>query len=69
MYVDADAKWLIGWRFNDPSVQIDIKLWPFEVISGPGDKPMIVVNYKGAGGEWVPAWSKTPERAGVNRPC
>lgn len=31
----------------DASVQSDIKLWPFKVISGPGDKPMIVVQYKG----------------------
>ncbi|CAI9782212.1 unnamed protein product [Fraxinus pennsylvanica] len=41
------AKRLIGRRFSDASVQSDIKLWPFKVISGPGDKPMIVVNYKG----------------------
>ncbi|CAL5352413.1 unnamed protein product [Camellia sinensis] len=25
----------------------DVKLWPFKVIAGPGDKPMIVVQYKG----------------------
>ncbi|XLR28312.1 hypothetical protein S83_056212 [Arachis hypogaea] len=24
-----------------------VKLWPFKVIPSPGDKPMIVVNYKG----------------------
>uniref|UniRef100_A0A1D1ZI03 Heat shock cognate protein n=1 Tax=Anthurium amnicola TaxID=1678845 RepID=A0A1D1ZI03_9ARAE len=42
-----DAKRLIGRRFSDPSVQDDIKLWPFKVIAGPGDKPMIVVQYKG----------------------
>jgi len=24
-----------------------MKLWPFKVVAGPGDKPMIVVNYKG----------------------
>ncbi|CAA6654953.1 unnamed protein product [Spirodela intermedia] len=42
-----DAKRLIGRRFTDASVQSDIKLWPFKVISGPGDKPMIVVQYKG----------------------
>ncbi|KAL1817731.1 hypothetical protein DCAR_0522206 [Daucus carota subsp. sativus] len=42
-----DAKRLIGRRFNDPSVQSDMKLWPFKVIPGPGEKPMIVVNYKG----------------------
>ncbi|XP_075669174.1 heat shock cognate 70 kDa protein-like [Castanea sativa] len=42
-----DAKRLIGRRFSDPLVQNDINLWPFKVIKGPGDKPMIVVNYKG----------------------
>jgi hypothetical protein len=41
------AKRLIGRRFYDPSVQSVMKLWLFKVISGPGDKPMIVVNYKG----------------------
>ncbi|XP_010251949.1 PREDICTED: heat shock cognate 70 kDa protein-like [Nelumbo nucifera] len=34
-------------RFSDPSVQCDMKLWPFKIIAGPGDKPMIVVHYKG----------------------
>ncbi|XVF83644.1 hypothetical protein PTKIN_Ptkin16aG0506400 [Pterospermum kingtungense] len=42
-----DAKRLIGRRFSDPSVQDDLKRWPFKVIAGAGDKPMIVVNYKG----------------------
>ena len=38
---------MIGRRFSDPLVQSDINLWPFKVIEGPSDKPMIVVNYKG----------------------
>ncbi|CAN6280786.1 unnamed protein product [Urochloa humidicola] len=42
-----DAKRLIGRRFSDASVQSDIKMWPYKVIAGPGDKPMIVVQYKG----------------------
>ncbi|KAF8657008.1 hypothetical protein HU200_060341 [Digitaria exilis] len=43
----ADSKRLIGRRFSDDSVQRDIKLWPFKVISGTNDKPMIVVQYMG----------------------
>jgi len=42
-----DAKRLIGRKFNDPIVQADIKLWPFKVVAGAGDKPMIEVNFQG----------------------
>jgi len=42
-----DAKRLIGRKFADKDVQADAKLWPFKVESGVGDKPMIVVQYKG----------------------
>jgi len=42
-----DAKRLIGRKFQDKIVQADIKLWPFKVESGPGDKPLIVVKFKG----------------------
>lgn len=49
-----DAKRLIGRRFSDLSVQSDMKLWPFRVISGQGDKPMIVVRYKGEDKQFAP---------------
>ncbi|KAF7116037.1 hypothetical protein RHSIM_Rhsim01G0035600 [Rhododendron simsii] len=42
-----NVKRLIGRRFSDPSVQSDIRLLPFKVTPGPGDHPMIVVNFKG----------------------
>ncbi|XP_061342665.1 heat shock 70 kDa protein-like isoform X1 [Gastrolobium bilobum] len=42
-----DAKRLIGRRFSDPLVQQDMKVWPFKVVPGTRDKPMIVVTYKG----------------------
>ena len=42
----TDVKRLIGRRFNDSSVQNDMKLWPFKVTSDSDDRPKIVVNYK-----------------------
>lgn len=42
-----DAKRLIGRKFSDPIVQKDIRIWPFKLESGPDDKPLIVVKYKG----------------------
>ncbi|KAH3760412.1 heat shock protein [Pelomyxa schiedti] len=41
-----DAKRLIGRRFSDPSVQSDMKHWPFTVVN-QGDKPVIQVTFKG----------------------
>lgn len=41
-----DAKRLIGRRFDDPSVQSDMKHWSFEVVDA-GGKPKISVEYKG----------------------
>merc|ERR1719263_224055 len=41
-----DAKRLIGRRFTDASVQHDMKLWPFKIISADG-KPNIEVQSMG----------------------
>jgi L1 cell adhesion molecule like protein len=41
-----DAKRLIGRKFDDISVQNDMKHWPFQVIN-VGNKPMIQVEFKG----------------------
>jgi L1 cell adhesion molecule like protein len=42
-----DAKRLIGRKFTDQVVKDDMKHWPFKVESSAGDKPIIVVDYKG----------------------
>ncbi|KAI5006474.1 hypothetical protein ZWY2020_033717 [Hordeum vulgare] len=42
-----DVKRLIGRHFSDASVQGDINMWPFKVVSGSSDRPMIVVQYRG----------------------
>ena len=42
-----DAKRLIGRKFDDPSVQSDMKHWPFTLKSGTEGKPVIEVEYKG----------------------
>ncbi|CAG0889976.1 unnamed protein product [Darwinula stevensoni] len=42
----AHAKRLIGRKFDDPSIQHDLKHWPFTVFSD-GGKPKIRVAYKG----------------------
>jgi len=42
-----DAKRLIGRKFQDPAVQADMKGWPFKVVKGPDEKPMIEVSCQG----------------------
>ncbi|UYV74514.1 Hsc70-4 [Cordylochernes scorpioides] len=51
--LSPDAKRLIGRRFDDPSVQSDMKHWPFTVISD-GGKPKIQVEYKGENKTFYP---------------
>ncbi|KAH1019227.1 hypothetical protein HUJ04_009075 [Dendroctonus ponderosae] len=48
-----DAKRLIGRRFDDPTVQADMKHWPFEVMND-STKPKIKVDYKGESKTFFP---------------
>jgi len=49
-----DAKRMIGRKFSDPIVQADIKLWPFTVKQGTGDKCTIEVEFKGENKTFTP---------------
>ncbi|KAG4914953.1 hypothetical protein JHK87_052510 [Glycine soja] len=42
-----DSKRLIGRKYSDPVIQKEKMLWPFKVVAGINDKPMIIVKYKG----------------------
>jgi heat shock protein 1/8 len=44
---------LIGRKFEDATVQADMKHWPFEVISD-GGKPKLKVDYKGEAKSFFP---------------
>ncbi|KAH9413442.1 heat shock cognate 71 kDa protein [Dermatophagoides pteronyssinus] len=48
-----DAKRLIGRRFDDTTVQADMKHWPFTVVND-GGKPKIQVEYKGETKKFFP---------------
>lgn len=49
-----DAKRLIGRKFSEQKVQDDMKDWSYEVVSGPGDKPMINVEFHGEKKQFAP---------------
>ncbi|GJN18618.1 hypothetical protein PR202_gb05794 [Eleusine coracana subsp. coracana] len=49
-----EVKRLIGRRFSDESVQEDLKSWPFKVVKGVQDFPMITVHYKGEEKQFTP---------------
>ena len=48
-----DAKRLIGRKFNDATVQADVKHWPFKVVSVDG-KPKLHVEYKNEEKDFTP---------------
>ncbi|MFS7961716.1 putative Heat shock protein 70 family [Helianthus anomalus] len=47
-----DVKRIMGSRFGDIRLQKDIESWPFKVIKGSNDKPMIVLEHMGANKEF-----------------
>ncbi|KAI3762274.1 hypothetical protein L1987_52699 [Smallanthus sonchifolius] len=49
-----DVKRLMGSRFDDITLQKDIESWPFKVIKGNSDKPMIVLEHMGTNKEFSP---------------
>uniref|UniRef100_A0A0D9XPZ6 Uncharacterized protein n=1 Tax=Leersia perrieri TaxID=77586 RepID=A0A0D9XPZ6_9ORYZ len=49
-----EVKRLIGRRFSDESVQEDLKLWPFKVVAGRENRPMIVVRHDGEERKFMP---------------
>lgn len=53
-FIFSDVKRLMGRRFSDVSVQNDIKLWPFKVVDDDGNKPKIIVQYKGEVKKFTP---------------
>ena len=48
-----DAKRLIGRRFDDATVQKDMKSWPFKVVNNAG-KPHVMAEYKGEQKRFAP---------------
>ena len=48
-----DGKRLIGRRFEDDTVQSDMKHWPFKVVSDSG-RPKVLVKYKGERKDFAP---------------
>ncbi|XP_071695834.1 heat shock cognate 70 kDa protein-like [Rutidosis leptorrhynchoides] len=49
-----DVKRLMGSRFKDSRVQMDIKSFPFKVIEGLGEKPMMVFEHESIGNKCSP---------------
>jgi len=48
-----DVKRMIGRKFKDKTVQADMKLWPYDVVS-KGDRPYVQVDVKGEKKQFAP---------------
>lgn len=49
-----DAKRLIGRKYTDPTVQADMKHWPFTVVSKSDGRPVIRVEFRGETKTFLP---------------
>lgn len=49
-----DVKRLMGYKFDDPQVQRELKKLPYKVVSGPNNIPKIQASYKGEEKEFTP---------------
>lgn len=49
-----DAKRLIGRKFDDKIVQQDMRLWSYDVVKGPDNRPKIKAHYQGEDKEFFP---------------
>ncbi|KAI3807857.1 hypothetical protein L1987_23793 [Smallanthus sonchifolius] len=47
-----DVKRMMGTRFSDTRLQNDLQSWPFKVIEGPRDMPIIVLEHMGVNKEF-----------------
>lgn len=47
MFSFPAIKRLIGRKFNDACVQRDMKMWPFKVVPGPNNEPLIQIEQNG----------------------
>ncbi|KAK9073977.1 hypothetical protein SSX86_006572 [Deinandra increscens subsp. villosa] len=50
----VDVKRIMGTRFSDIRLQNDMQSWPFKLIEGSSDKPIIVLEHKGVKKEFSP---------------
>ena len=49
-----DAKRLMGYKFNDPVVQKESKVFPFKVVAGKNDLPNFEVTFRGEQRQFTP---------------